>query len=217
MAVGGRALLIVVVVFAIPKPLFELAVGPDAFALACAVRIYDEADSMLHAVDPLAAVLASVRVSIRALTMLFVESIVAFVLATILPDVVTVAVHNSILEAALEVAAIRPLEAPSSAHFIVGPVASILGAVCPEVDAFSLLDAIFEVAVVVAAIRPNLDPFAILFVLCRYFGLSLNCVKVILDVKADVLTKDAQVCLSILLPEALINLFSLCLGSTEDT
>ena len=84
--------------------------------------------------------------------MLLVESIVAFVLATILPDIVSVAMHNSILEAALEVAAICPLEAASSAHFIIGPMASILGAVGPEVNAFSLLDAIFEVAVIVAAI-----------------------------------------------------------------
>ena len=199
------------------QPLLEFAEGPNTFLFVRALCADDAAHTVLHAVDPLAAVLASVRVCIRALSMLFVESIVAFVFATILPDVVTVAMHDSILEAALEVAAIRPLEAPSSAHFIVGPVASILGAVCPEVDAFSLLDAIFEVAVVVAAIRPNLDPFAILFVLCGYFGLSLNRVQVILDVKADVLTKDAQVCLSVLLPEALINLFSLCLGSAEDT
>ena len=44
---------------------------------------------------------------------------------------------------------------------------------------------------VVAAIAPNLDALAVLFILRGDFGLSLDRIQVILDVKADVLTKDA--------------------------
>lgn len=84
--------------------------------------------------------------------MLLVEVIVTFIFASILPHIVPVAVHHSILEASLEVAAVRPLKASIATHFIIGPKACVLGAICPEIDTFSFLDSFLEVAVIVAAI-----------------------------------------------------------------
>ena len=137
--------------------------------------------------------------------MLLVESIVAFVLATILPDIVAVAVHDSILEAALEVAPIAPLEAAVPAHLIIAPLARVLGSVGPVVDALTLFHTVLKVAVIVAAIAPHFDALAILLVVRRHFRGSIKGLKVVLDVEANVLSEDAKVSLAILLPEALID------------
>ena len=84
--------------------------------------------------------------------MFLVESIVALILTTILPHIVAISVHDSVLELALEVATIGPLEAALSTHFIIRPHACVLGAVGPEVDTLALLNAVTEVSVVVASI-----------------------------------------------------------------
>ena len=66
--------------------------------------------------------------------MLFVVAIVACIPTTVLPHVVTEAMHDSVLETTFEVAPISPLEASITAHLIIDPVASVLGAISPEVD-----------------------------------------------------------------------------------
>ena len=126
---------------------------------------------MLHAVNPLSTIFASIRVGVGSLTMFLVETIVAFIFASILPNIMSMAMHDTILEATLEIAAISPLEASCATHFIVCPVSCILRAICPEVNAFTLLDTILEVAMVVAAVRPNLDSLTVLLVLSGDFRL----------------------------------------------
>ena len=101
------------------QPLLELAEGPDAPALVGRLGVDDASHTVLHAVDPLALVLATIRVGVRALTMLLVESIVALILAAILPDVVAESVHDAVLEGSLEVASIGPLEGAKAAHLVV--------------------------------------------------------------------------------------------------
>ena len=103
--------------------------------------------------------------------MLFVESVMACIHPTILPHIVAKAMHNSILEGALEVSTIGPLEAAIAAHFVIQPQASILGAICPEVDALTLLDAILKVSVIVTPIAPDLDAFAVLPICLRFLRL----------------------------------------------
>lgn len=60
--------------------------------------------------------------------------------------------HDSVLEVALKVASISPLEAALAAHLIVAPVALVLAPVRPVVDTHAFFDSVFEVSVVVAAI-----------------------------------------------------------------
>mmetsp|Transcript_31300 Transcript_31300/g.38721 ORF Transcript_31300/g.38721 Transcript_31300/m.38721 type:complete len:295 (-) Transcript_31300:319-1203(-) len=199
------------------QPLFEFAKRPDTLLFVGALCADDAANAVLHAIDPLSAILAPIRVGVRPLSMLFVKSVIAFVLAAILPDVVAVAVHDATLEATLEVAPVGPLEAASAAHLVVRPMPRILGAVCPKVHTFALLDTVLEVAVVVAAVGPHFDSFTILLVLRCDFRLRLDRVEVVLDIKTDVLTEDTQVRLPILLPEAFVNFLSLGLGRAEDT
>ena len=90
-------------------------------------------------------------------------------------------------------------------HLIVAPLARVLGAVGPEINAVAFLHAIFEEAMVVAAIRPDLDAFAILLIVrCDLAGL-VERLQVILDIEADVLSEDAKIGLTVLLPEAFID------------
>ena len=103
--------------------------------------------------------------------MFLVKLIFAFVLATILPDVVAEAMHHTILERTLKVATVSPFEASVTTHFILGPLTSVLTAVCPEINTFSFFDSISEIAVIVAAIAPYLDAFSILFVNSSGVGL----------------------------------------------
>ena len=74
---------------------------------------------MLHSFAPLALVATAVRVRVDTLAVLLVESVGALVLAPILPHIITEAVHHSILELTLEVAAIGPLEASETTHLII--------------------------------------------------------------------------------------------------
>ena len=187
------------------EPLLELTVGPDALALVGRLRIDDATDSVLHAVHPLASVLAPVRVSVGAFSMLLVKLVVSFVLAAVLPDIVTVAVHHSVLERTLEVASIGPLERTVAAHLVIGPLARVLGTIGPEVDAKTLLHTIFKVTVIVASIAPHLDAFAILLVLPGDFGARFDRIEVRLDICAEVLSEDAKIGLAVLLPEAFVN------------
>ena len=77
---------------------------------------------MLHAIDPLALVLAAVRVGVHPLPVLLVELVMTLIFATVLPHVVSISVHHTVLEAALEVSAIGPLEASSATHLVVAPL-----------------------------------------------------------------------------------------------
>ena len=97
--------------------------------------------------------------------MFFVEAVVALVLAPILPHIVSIAVHHSILEGTLKVAAIGPLEAALTAHLISEPRARVFTAVGPKVAAFALLHSIVEVSMIVAAITPDLSAHTILLLL----------------------------------------------------
>ena len=59
---------------------------------------------------------------------------------------------------------------------------------------------------VIAAIAPHLNAFSILFVLCCRLGLLLQHVKVVHDVAVTLtLPEDAQICGTVLLPEALVD------------
>ena len=97
--------------------------------------------------------------------MFFVEAIVALVLAPILPHIVSIAVHHSILEGTLKVAAIGPLEAALTAHLISEPRARVFTAVGPKVASFAFLDTAEKVSMVVATITPHLNALSILLVL----------------------------------------------------
>ena len=88
------------------QPLFELAESPDAFLLIGRLGINDAADAMLHAIDPLAAVLATVRVGVHALAVLLIKLVVPLILPAVLPHIIAIPVHHAVLEAALKVAAI---------------------------------------------------------------------------------------------------------------
>ena len=168
---------------------------------------------MLHAVDPLTAILGAVGVRVCAVTVLLIELIFTLVLTPILPDIVTIPVHHAILELALKIASVGPLEASVAAHLVVRPLAAVLAAVGPEVDAFTLLNTVLEETVIVASIAPYFDPLAVLLVLCRHLGSVLDRVKVILNVKANVLSENTKACLSVLLPETLVQFFSAHRGS----
>ena len=141
--------------------------------------------------------------------MLFVELVITLILSSILPNVCAITMHDSVLKLTLEVAAISPLEASKSTHLVIGPDASVLASVCPEVNAFSFFDTLLEVAMVVAAIGPDFDTFPILLLHRSHFRLRLDCIEIILYIKALVLSEDTQVCVSIRLPEALVYLFCL--------
>ena len=97
--------------------------------------------------------------------MLLIISVVAFIFSAVLPHIVTKAMHNAVLELALEVAAIGPLEATLSAHLIGQPVSSVLTAIGPEVAAFTFFDSMVKITMIVAAITPNLNPHAVLSLL----------------------------------------------------
>ena len=139
--------------------------------------------------------------------MLLVKLVFAFVLTAILPDIVARAVHDTVLERALKVATVCPLEAPIATHFVVGPGAAVLAAIGPKVNTDAFFDAILEESVVIAAIAPYFDPLSVLFVLSCDLRSLFNRIKIVLDVKAIVLAEDAQASLPVLLPETFIDLF----------
>ena len=99
--------------------MLEFALNPLALPLVRVLCVNDPASTMLHAIVPFAPILAAIGVSVGALSMLLVVAIVSFIAATVLPHVDAMAVHHSILERALEVAAVSPLEAPVAIHLIV--------------------------------------------------------------------------------------------------
>ena len=91
-------------------------------------------------------------------------------------------------------------------HLIVAPLARVFGAIGPEINAIALLHAVFEETVVVAAIRPDFDALAILLIVRCDLASLIERLQVVLDIEADVLSEDAEVCLTVLLPEAFIDL-----------
>ena len=138
--------------------------------------------------------------------MFFVESIVALVLATILPHIISIPMHHTILEHPFKVPSIRPLEITEATHFVVHPLPRVLAAISPEVNTLTLLDPFLEVSVVVAAIAPNFDAFSILLFWRRRFTPR----SLLID---DRLPKHAEICRLILLPISLVDLVS---GCSED-
>lgn len=94
--------------------------------------------------------------------MFFVLLVKALVFASVLPDVLSVPMHNSFCELPVKPSSIRPLENASTTHFVLLPLAFVPRSVCPEVYTLALLDAIFEVAIVVAPVTPNFDTVAVL-------------------------------------------------------
>ena len=96
------------------------------------------------------------------MTMLLIELVLAFVLTTILPHIVSVTVHHTVLELSLEVAAVSPLEATKAAHFITTPCSRVLTTIGPVVDTFTFFDPCAERAMIVASIAPYLDAFSVL-------------------------------------------------------
>ena len=134
------------------KPLLHLAKLPDALSNLGLLCIDYVANAMLHAVDPLPFILAPVRVGVRSSAMLLVEPVLAFVLAAVLPHIVTLSVHHPVLEFTFKVATISPLEAAKSAHLVVSPLARVLRTICPEVAALTLFDSTLEVSVVIAPV-----------------------------------------------------------------
>ena len=140
-------------------PVHELSFSPIALPLNLVLDIDDPANAMLHAILPLAPILAPVRVRVGALSVLLVAQVVTFVAFAIWPHVDAVAVHNAVHEGTMEGAAVRPLEAAVAIHFIVAPHAYELGAIGPEVAPFALLHALIEQSIVKAAVGPNLNAF----------------------------------------------------------
>ena len=139
--------------------------------------------------------------------MLLVKLVFAFVLTAVLPDIVARAVHDTVLERALKVATVRPLEAPVAAHFVVGPGAAVLAAIGPKVNADAFFDAILEESVVIAAITPHFDSLSVLLILSCDLRSLFDRIKIVLDVKAIVLAEDTQASLPVLLPETFIDFF----------
>ena len=139
--------------------------------------------------------------------MLLVKLVFAFVLTTVLPDVVAIAVHDPVLERALEVATVCPLEAPVATHFVVLPGAAVLATIGPKVNANAFFDAVLEEPVVIAAIAPHFYSLSVLFVLSCHLRSFFDRVKIVLDIKAKVLAEDAQAGLPVLLPKTFIDFF----------
>ena len=138
--------------------------------------------------------------------MLFVILIGALIPASILPDIVAFAVHDPILKVALKVPAIGPPEAPLARHFIIEPGAFIATPIGPEVATRALLDPVLEVTVIVASIAPHLDALPVLLILnSSELTLCIQLLQVLLDLVAQVLSKDTQICLPITLPIATVN------------
>ena len=87
-------------------PSLQLSKGPEAFAFISGVSVDNTAHAMLHAFFPLTLVLTSIRISVSSFTVLLIESVIPFVFATVLPHVVSIAVHHTALEHSFEVAAV---------------------------------------------------------------------------------------------------------------
>ena len=171
---------------------------------------------MLHAVDPLTAILASVRISVRSLTVLLIVPVIAFITSAVLPHIVAKAMHHARLEAALEVATISPLETTFAIHLVIWPTSRELGAISPKVDSVAFFHSVLEIAMVVATIGPDLNALSSLLFWLSYLWGRVNGFKVVLDVKACCLTEYAQPGLMILLPESLVHFFYIGRWSPED-
>ena len=151
-------------------PLSEFPVGPDSLTFVSGLGVDNPAISVLHAFIPFATVLATVGIGVGSFSMFLVESVLAFIAASILPDVQAFSVHDALLEGTLEVAAIGPLETSVATHLVVRPRASVLTAIGPEVTPFAFFDTTAEITMIVAAITPDFDALAVLFVLgARHF------------------------------------------------
>jgi hypothetical protein len=148
--------------FVYVQPLLVLSSFPDAFTEVL-IGVNDPSFAVLQAVFPVARVALPVRVGVDAVPVLFVFAVRSFVFATVLPDVLTHAVHHALEELSLEATAVSPLEDSMATHFVLLPFTCVPGAVGPEVDSIALLDAVCEVAVIVAAIAPDFDTVTALF------------------------------------------------------
>lgn len=104
-----------------------------------------------------------IGIGVDAVPVLFVFAVRSFVFSTVLPDVLTHAVHHALEELSLEAAAVSPLEDSMATHFVLLPFTCVPRAVGPEVDSVTLLDAVCEVAVIVAAIAPYFNTVTALF------------------------------------------------------
>ena len=107
-------------------PVLELSLDPFSLPLVRVFGVDDPAYTMLHAIVPLTPILASVGVSVGALSVLLVVAIVSFVAATVLPHVDAVSMHDTVLERSLEVTTICPLETPVAAHLVLAPHTRVL-------------------------------------------------------------------------------------------
>ena len=107
------------VILLLIEPLFKFTKGPNSLLLVLVFCADYAPNTMLHAVDPLTAILASVRISVSSLTVLLIVPVIAFITSAVLPHIVTKAMHHARLEAALEVATISPLEATFAIHLVI--------------------------------------------------------------------------------------------------
>ena len=165
---------------------------------------------MLHAFFPVSSVFASVRVSVGTLSMLFVKSVISFILAAVLPNVVSISVHYTVLKHAFKISPIRPLKCTKSTHLVIYPLSRIFTSICPEVNTFTLFDSFLEIAMIVATITPYFDSFAILF-------LRRRCSTSLATLIYCWLPENAKVCCLVLLPVTFVNFISRCTEHTDST
>ena len=159
---------------------------------------------MLCTVFPLSSILASIWVCICPFSVLLIHTIIAFISSAVLPHVVTVAMHDTVLEHPFEVSSVRPFEISKSTHLIIRPHARIFAAISPEINTMAFFHSFHKVAKIVTSIAPNLNSFAILFILVNW-GRSVHpthC-KILMDVMNTAHPENTEVGWSILLPVAL--------------
>ena len=140
------------------------------------------------------------------MTLLLIGLVLTFVLATIWPHVLSVAVHHTVLEMTLKVAFISPLKVTKAAHIIIIPHSRVLTTIAPVEDTFALFFSSLVGAMIVASIAPYLDAFSVLVTLDTSLIRRCSLFKVCLDVISNVLSEYAQMSLTILLPKALVSL-----------
>ena len=97
---------------------------------------------MLLSIPPVALVYASVWPFVDAKTMLLFVAVLAHVLLLVTPDVLAIAVHESMLPLTHIAASIFPLDDAVTIDLVTLPVTIVARAVSPQVGTFSLLDAI---------------------------------------------------------------------------
>ena len=158
---------------------------------------------MLHAFFPVSSVFTSVRVSVGTLSMFFVKPVISFILAAVLPNVVSISVHYTVLKHAFKISPIRPLKCAKSTHLIIYPLSRIFTAISPEINTMAFFHSFHEVAKIVASIAPNLNTFAILFILVNWGrGVHPTHCKVLMDVMNTAHPEDTKIGWPILLPVA---------------